>query len=361
MIKRLTFTRPWRVLWLVPVAALGALSIIATGGGSGDGDGNGGNGGGVDPPIDLASSYNFFLENLQGDALLTAVVGDSFTVTVDFDGLLPGGIDLDALSDVGNVIIAALRIRDTASIDLTVTSPEGSPLDGTFSIIATEDIDFLGPSLWSGAFNVVTPVETVAVTVVFGGVEIRLNGGPPISYNFEEFDNLLDDEMVDAWQRRAALAAGALEFIMDQFLNVADVLDSLEAVTLNNPTISACDMFTGSPPDGVLAQGQITITWLGSGELSDGDDFTWDFNECWNQNGEELIHGTVTLQDYTETVDFNTNTLFEIGFGGIGDVPGGVIFDFTISETVENQGAWTIPLDGVINVTGGFSVTIQLP
>ncbi|MDH3675332.1 MAG: hypothetical protein OES12_07535, partial [Anaerolineae bacterium] len=118
MIKRLTFTRPWRVLWLVPVAALGALSIIATGGGSGDGDGNGGNGGGVDPPIDLASSYNFFLENLQGDALLTAVVGDSFTVTVDFDGLLPGGIDLDALSDVGNVIIAALRIRDTASIDL---------------------------------------------------------------------------------------------------------------------------------------------------------------------------------------------------------------------------------------------------
>ena len=57
--------------------------------------------------------------------------------------------------------------------------------------------------------------------------------------------------------------------------------DELELVTFNNPYVENCDMFTGSPPQGVLAQGELTITWHGSGELSDGDDFTWAFNSCW--------------------------------------------------------------------------------
>ena len=105
-----------------------------------------------------------------------------------------------------------------------------------------------------------------------------------------------DDETADAWQRRAALATGAIGFTMEQFLNVADVLDTLEAVTLNSPAVSTCDMFTGSPPDGVVAQGEVTITWLGSGELAEGDDFIWDFNQCWSVDGEELIHGTVNLR-----------------------------------------------------------------
>jgi hypothetical protein len=144
--------------------------------------------------------------------------------------------------------------------------------------------------------------------------------------------------------------------------DVADVLDDLELVTLNNPYIETCDMFTGSPPQGVLAQGELTITWLGSGELSDGDDFTWAFENCWSQDDGEMLDGTVTLEDYTESVDFNTGVLFNIGFGGLGaGAPGGVIFDLTFSETVEDQGVWTIPADGVIIVSGGFVLNIQQP
>jgi len=143
---------------------------------------------------------------------------------------------------------------------------------------------------------------------------------------------------------------------------VADILDELELVTFNNPFVDMCDMFTGTPPDGVLAQGEVTVTWLGSGELSDGDDFTWQFTQCWDQDDEELIDGTVTLQDYTESVDFNTGVLFDIGFGGLGaGAPGGVIFDFSFSETVEDQGIWTIPADGVITISGGFVLNIQQP
>lgn len=350
-------TRKWRVLWLVPVAVFAVLSVIATGGSGGGNNADEGE----DLPIGLLPSYNFFLTALQGNAPLTAVVGDAFTVTVDIDGILAGGFDLDGGATVTNVNIARTWLRETARIDLTVTSPQGSPLDGSFAVIMTVDteIDGLGP--FFGGFSVVTPDDTVTVESAQFGPQIALNGGEPISYLYSDFVDLVDDETVDAWQRRASLAFGALQFIMDQFLGVTEVLDSLEGVTFNNPTVSTCDLFTGTPPDGVLAQGEITITWLGSGELSDGDDFVWDFNQCWNADEEELIHGTVNLQDYTESIDYSGPYIFEIGFGGIGDVPGGVIFDFTVSETVANEGVWTIPADDVITVTGGFSLTIQAP
>ena len=357
MDTRQTPTPIWRLMWLIPVAALAAVTIIATGG-SGGGGGND-----DDPddlPIRLLPSYNFFLTDLHGNALLTAVVGDAFTVTVDIDSVLPGGFDLTSDSTITNARIARLWLRETARIDVAVTSPEGSPFDGSFAVIMDVDTD-ISDTGFLGSFSVVSQDETVTVASAQFGLTITLNGGVSVSYLYNEFIDLMDDETADPWQRRASMAFAVLQFMMDQFNNVTEVLDTLEAVTFSNPAVSTCDMFTGTPPDGVLAQGEITITWLGSGELSDGDDFTWDFNQCWNADDEELIHGAVSLQDYTETIDYSGPYIFEIGFGGIGDVPGGVIFDFTVSETVENEGVWTIPADDVITVTGGFTVTIQAP
>ena len=108
-----------------------------------------------------------------------------------------------------------------------------------------------------------------------------------------------------------------------------------------------------------------TLTWTGAGEVSPGDDFVWQFNQCWfDEPGEpidELFNGTVTLENYTETVDFNTNTLFEIGFGSLSGNPGGIMFDLTLSGTVENNGVFTISPDNVIAITGGFAMIIQAP
>ena len=65
-------SKPWRVLWLIPVAVLAALSIIATGS-----SGNGGNDGpdDVGPPLVILTNYNFFLANLNLGPLLEADVG----------------------------------------------------------------------------------------------------------------------------------------------------------------------------------------------------------------------------------------------------------------------------------------------
>ncbi len=360
MTKRNRQTRPWRALWLIPVAAVAALSIVATGGGGG-----GGGGGGADDvgaPLVILPNYNFFLGNLNNGAPLTVDVGGEFTVTVDFDGLLAGNLDLNVGAN-DTVTFLSYLVRVNNRFDITVTSPEGSPLDGAFSVNFTSDIVAdIDDAPTSGTFTVVFGADTVTVTILANGVEIELNGGEPIAYTWEQFTDLLDDELAEPWQRRAALAGGAIEFIIEQFFNVADILDELEAVTFNNPFVGICDMFTGTQPDGVMAQGEVTVTWLGSGELDDGDDFTWEFTQCWDQNDEEMLNGTVTLQDYQEGIDFDTGVLFDIGFGGLGaGAPGGVIFDLTFSETVENQGVWTIPADGVITVTGGFVLNIQQP
>jgi hypothetical protein len=296
----------------------------------------------VEAPLVILDNYNFFLGNLTNGELLTANVGGEFTVTIDMDdGLIAGNLDLDVGAN-NTVTFLSYLLRAGNSFTLTIMSPEGSELDGTFRVSVMTDIEgAFGEPPTSGLLMLSPPdVLEFSVAVLADGVELRSMG----------------------FRRQAALSVGVIEFLVEQFFNVAGILDDLELVTLNNPYIETCDMFTGSPPQGVLPEGELTITWLGSGELSDGDDFTWAFNNCWSQDDEELLHGTVTLEDYTESVDFNTGVLFNIGFGGLGaGAPGGVIFDLTFSETVEDQGVWTIPADGVITVGGGFVLNIQQP
>lgn len=351
---------PWRVLWLLPVAAFAVLSIVATGGGGGDDDG-------IididdDLPLNIAPNYNFFLANLAGGELLTANVGNLFTVSVDIDVLLPGNLDLN--TDINNnVTFVSYRLRRSARVDLTVAGVEPSALDGTFAVIVTEDISALvDDEPTSGSFDVIAPAETVEVSILANGIQLVLNGGDPVVYNtFEEFEDLIDDDTQEPWQRRAALAAGVMGFLVDEFFGIADILGILESVTFNNPTIAPCDLFPGTPPEGVLGQGDVTLTWLGSGELSDGDDFDLALNQCWSADENEVVDGTITLENYTETVDFNTNTLFEIGFGGLTGQPGGVIYDVTLSETQEDLSVFTILPEDIVTLTGGFALIIQQP
>jgi hypothetical protein len=352
--------RPWRALWLIPVPFIAALSIIATGGSSGGGGNDGPDD--VEAPLVILDNYNFFLGNLNNGELLTANVGGEFMVTIDIDGLLAGNLDLDVGAN-NTVTFLSYLLRAGNSIDLTVTSPEGSPLDGSYNVSFETDIEAaVGEPPTSGTVFFGYPDSLpFSVIIVAGGVELNSVSGTT-QYTWEEFTALLDDEQAAPFARHASLGFGVIEFLVEQFFNVAGILDDLELVPANNPYVEFCDMFTSGPPQGVLAQGDFTITWLGSGELSNGDDFAWAFTQCWSEDDEELLNGTVMLEDYTESVDFNTGVLFNIGFGGLGaGEPGGVIFDLTFSETVEGQGVWTIPANGVITVSGGFVLNIQQP
>ncbi len=362
---------PWRTLWLIPVSVFAVLSIVATGGGGGDGDDGSFVGDGDAGPVNLLPTYNFFLTNLQGDNLLTVqrpvgAIGVAFAVSIDIEGLLANTLDI-SVNASNEVTFLSYVARASSRFDLIVTSGAVDPLEGTLTVTLTDDLAFdtIGAPPTSGAFTVVIPSETITVTVVPGGVQLSLNDGEPASYTWDEFENLLDDDAQEIWLRRASLAGSAVEFLYEYFLNVADILDDLELATLTNPLVESCDMFTGSPPAGVLPQGEVRVTWTGSGELSPGDNFTWEFQDCWldepNDATDDLLDGTVLLENYTETIDFSTNTLFEIGFGGLSGEPGGVIFDLTVSETVEDNGVFTIPPDNWFIITGGFAMIIQAP
>jgi hypothetical protein len=314
------------------------------------------------PPV-ILSNYTFFLGNLNNGELLTANVGGEFTVAINMDdGLLAGNMDLDVGANNAVTFLSYL-LRAGNSFILTITSPEGSELDGTFRVSFMTDVEGAFGEPPTSGFLMLSPPDVLEFSVAFlaDGVELRSLAGT-FQYTREEFAAILDDEGAATWARHASLAVGVIEFLVEQFFSVAAILDGLELVPANNPYVEACDMFTSGPPQGVLAQGEFTLTWLGSGELSEGDDFAWVFTNCWSQDDEELLDGTVTLEDYTETVDSNTGVLSNIGFGGLGaGEPGGVIFDLTFSETVEGQGVWTIPADGVITVSGGFVLNIQQP
>ncbi len=358
MSKRSKHTSSWRVLWLIPAGFIAALSIVATGGSGGDGGADD-----VEAPLVILPNYNFFLGNLNDGGLFKVDVEGEFTVTIDFDGLLAGNLDLD-VGATNTVTFLSYLLREGNDIRFAVGSPEGSPLDGVFTVTLHSDIvGTVGDPPTSGHFILQFGPSPQSVGVFFlaDGVQLVYLGGTD-DYTWDEFTALLYDEQAESWRRQASLAGGAIEFIIEQFFNVASILGDLELVTLNNPFVETCDLFTGSPPQGVLAQGDVTLTWLGSGELSDGDDFTWEFNNCWSLDDQALLDGTVTLQNYTESVDYNTGVLFNIGFGGLGaGAPGGVIFDLTFSETVETEGVWTIPDGGVLTVSRGFVLNIQQP
>ena len=212
---------PWRVLWLSPVAAIAALSIIATGGGGGGGGGNGGPDD-VEPPLVILPNYNFFLGNLNNGELLTVDAGGEFTVTVDIDGLLAGNLDLNV--GVGtNVTFLSYILRAGNGIDLTVTSPEGSELDGTFRVSVMTDIEAaVGEPPTSGVVMISQPgVLEFSVTILADGVELFSIAGSE-QYTWEEFAALLDDEQAAGFRRQAALSFAVIEFMVDQFFNVAD-------------------------------------------------------------------------------------------------------------------------------------------
>jgi len=220
---------------------------------------------------------------------------------------------------------------------------------------------------YHGAFEVVTPTETVTVNMITSdlfpyGIEMSLNGAAATFFDWYEYDSLLDDLQAETWQRRASVAAATFGSVVDRMFEIVGLLDSLEQTESADPIVSACDEFQGTPPAGVLLQGEHVLTRLGSGEdLSPGDVFDWRFTNCWFADSNSLIDNSMQMQNYVEVID-SSNTLTRIGFGPNDNVSGGVLyFDWRVAETLENQGVYTIDPARRIEVNGGYSAIFTQP
>ena len=324
----------------------------------------------IEPPI-ILSTYNFEIGGLDEGPDLFVDAGGQFEVAVDFGDTLRGRAALDE-SDPNRVLFDRFFTDTGSTMDVTVSRSQNA-LDGSFTINVTSDL-FTWPTAFvfgsipaGGTFEVVTPTETVEVHVVTAdlfpvGIEMSLNGGAAVPFTFQEYVDLIDDPLAETWQRRASLAGAVYAFVFDRVFQIADLLDELEATESATPIVTACDEFQGTPPADVLLQGEHVLTRLGSGEdLSPGDVFDWTFTNCWFADSNSLMDNFMQLQNYIEEINAN-NTLIRIGFGPDNNISGGVLFfDWTIAETEEIDGVYTIDPDDRIEVNGGFSMVFTQP
>ena len=314
-----------------------------------------------DTPPTILSAYNFQIAGVQPGADMTVDVGNQFQVRVDLGDTLRGSVNLqvnspssvrflDFVTDVGSTMTVAV-----------VGSKTG--LNGEFAVNVTTDVVAgVDEEPTSGAFEVVTAADVATVAFVANGVELSLNGAAPVFFSWNDYDNLLDDVQAETWQRRASLAGGTFAFIFERMFEIAELLDSLELTESTVPIVTACNEFPGTPPAGVLLEGEHVLTRLGSFEyLSPGDVFDWTFTNCWFASSNTLIDSFLQMQNYIEVID-SSNTLTRIGFGPYNNVAGGVLyFDWTVAETEENQGVYTIDPNDRIVVNGGFSMLFIQP
>ncbi len=314
-----------------------------------------------DPPPTILSSYNFEISGVQAGTDMTVDVGGDIQVGVDLGDTLSGSVNLQVNSPT-NVGFLDF-VTDAGSTMAVTVAGNQQNLNGAFTVNVTSDVvSGLDDEPTSGVFDVVTAKDVVTVTIVANGVELSLNGAEPISYTWEEYDDLLDDVQAETWQRQASLAGGTFAFIFERMFEIAELLDELELTESATPIVTTCDEFQGVPPDGVLLQGEHVLTRLGSGvDLSPGDVFDWTFTNCWFADSNTLIDNFLQMQNYIEDIDAN-NILTRIGFGPDNNISGGVLyFDWTVAETVEDQGVYTIDPDDQIEINGGFSMVFTQP
>lgn len=326
--------------------------------------GDAGDVGGID--VEILPAYDFEISaTLAGDPLTVMVPGDvgMLGFAVEFGNTVHGEVGLEVDDN------DYLRIRNYtvyAGSSLTVDSDVGDvAFLGSFAIEVIDDLVYM-PNVPHhpanrGFFQVINAEEIVNVQVIpgpFSSVEVSLGSGPAIWMSWGQLADLLDDELAPAWQRRAALATGVIDFVLIQMATITDTFNfTNDDLVAKNPAVIACDAFTGTPPLMVLAQGESTLTWLGPGnEPMSGDDFEWSFTDCWfddpGSGFDALFKGTIGLNDFVWDVD-NLSRLIGVGFHE-------VVYDgLIVAGTVENPvNVFTIDTEDVATVSGSFDLVI---
>lgn len=292
----------------------------------------------------------------EGGPLTISVLSDAglITVAVDFGNTLNGEVNV-AVDSSNDLSIVDFSIDRFSAV--SVDSDLGLPFLGTFDIgviLGTFSVPGAAPT--AGRLEITAPFETVSLEFVAGGVELRFGGAAPIYFAREDLENLIENDAAPGWQRRAALAVGILEFSLAQAFAVTEALNLIdEQLAGVNPLVAACDAFGGPPPAGVLAQGESTFTWMGSGSVpADGDSFQWAFTDCWYDDPthplDRLVNGSIDLLGYVEIIDAE----FRLVGSGFDEVN----FDnLVVAATEENpSGVFSIDSGNTITVNGSFDL-----
>jgi hypothetical protein len=339
------------------------LFLSTSCGGGGGGGGGGGDDGGGDGGGQTLNEYNFQLDILadnplrlsaaMGSATLEALAGPiTGTYTLDSETIsLNGGPMMKITTDLWDAPLGTLTINVNTPIE---SSGGDNPSKGEIGIaVGDSPYDYF-----------------IAVTITDTWVNLSLNGGEPVPYTWDEFDELIGSDKPD-WQKQASFASNIVGFIFSQLnfdikaitlIEENDTELSKRSVTING------DTFTGTPPAGHDAKGTLILSST-DGNVGPGSDFSEVFNDYWvndpSDDIDQLYDGSVRFVGFLEDSDDARDVITAIGFVPNGaDDPGGVFFDgegLTIYETEETSGVFSIDEAATLTITGGYSIMFYEP
>ncbi|MBN2720350.1 MAG: hypothetical protein JXR72_04520, partial [Proteobacteria bacterium] len=182
------------------------------------------------------------------------------------------------------------------------------------------------------------------------------------SYNWEEFEELLENPKASEWEQKASFAFNILIFIYDQMEHVIsafELIDDNESRLLSvNPITEYCDAFSAADltaPEGVDDQGTAEFDWEESGEVGPGDNFSLFFTDCWQNDPaddmDDLLQGGLDFTGYIENIVpiGDDEVLTSIGFEEV------EFMDLVLGETYTDGDACFLE-DNPTTITGTFGI-----
>ncbi|MBI1422499.1 MAG: hypothetical protein GC149_03460 [Gammaproteobacteria bacterium] len=229
---------------------------------------------------------------------------------------------------------------------LSFTLPVSDPVNGGFFVTVEESLEWVyGQHPTSGAFRAQSgnfiriKVNNDIDLAGTPGVDIALvefgSTTASASLSWSEFDIVLNDNSAPDYQREAALAYQALEYLYKPLNRVVENFNTLRAQenTLEaagsgqQVSVPLCTTFNATP-------GTFNLTWLDgpgdiAGSMGSGDNFSIAVNNCWIDDpasNKDLLYdsGQIQLKTYGEST-----TPFVLGFNDV------VFIDLQITPTAQ--------------------------
>lgn len=203
------------------------------------------------------------------------------------------------------------------------------------------------------------------------GVSMSRNGGETVFYGFDAFEDLLDQNIYP-WQQKACLAFFVFEEFAEQIIFVARTTDTINASEAVLESSGSVSFDCGTFPEDSAGEASRTFTWLdadGDAQVGAGDDFRWDFVQCWDNDEESLIddlmNGRVDLAgliNNTEQRD-SVDVMTQFGFGPEQANTGGVIFTNLEHTEIEEEteGIFTPEPRRSYTINGGYTILFTEP
>jgi hypothetical protein len=304
---------------------------------------------------------DFVILNLYQYFFNKSFIGQIDGLTGDFDSDTVN-IAPFWLSGTLHTMTGELTVDDFSRYSITDVS---MTLFGDFRVDVTNTLTFPEEDVpTAGAYEVMTISNTTAVLVnsPADGVFVTLDSGLPEFYLWGDFDT--DNPGAPQHVQRASFALGALGFMLDQMGFAVEALefigDNESVLTGQGTARDVCDVFVSFP--GITNNpGFLDMTWRdnGDGFLSFGDDFEALFTECWEDDPsdavDELLDGTVFLNDYYEAIDGNCRVIS----AGFDDVD---YENLDIAETGSDQPfGGNVAVSSTVRVNGNFALLFNQP